>query len=300
MGNLKRCALITCENLDGYITDEHFLEEALLKNGWDFRWVPWKNDVQWSEFACAVVRTPWDYTQNRECFFKQMKKVEESSCELLNSFRLMEWNSNKKYLQDLKDQGISTIPTSWVDDICHVDFKTYFGFFQTNRIVLKPRVSAGAANTYLLHLAEPDKWPRHTDLAGKGPWMIQPFMNQVTEEGEYSVVFIEGQLSHGILKKPKQGDYRSQEEFSSRIRKLELDKDSLAFCHEVLKRLPETPLYARVDFINSESRYPHLIELELIEPSLYFRYNDQSAEKLVKALDARMQFCRQGGTKASF
>ena len=281
---MKKCALVTCKNLDGFITDESYLEEALKSDGWDIQWVQWENsEVNWNEFDCAIIRTTWNYTEDLSLFLKNIKKIEDSSCRLFNDFSIINWNSDKKYLRDLEEQGVSIVPTMW--EVYNESFEILkvFETLNVNKIVIKPRVSAGAKNTFLL-----SKDQVNSDLLKPLlglEVMIQPYLESVAKEGEFSVFYFNKKLSHAILKKPKQGDFRSQEEFGSDIRLIDLSSEQLQFCENVLSKIEGDHLFARVDFINDQSQKPNLIELELIEPGLYFRYKNKSAETMVKALN---------------
>ena len=283
---MKRCALLTCEDLSGYVTDEHHFEQALEEAGWHYEWVEWKRDgVDWSEYDCAIVRTTWDYTRELQLFLEKMQIIEDSNCPLYNDYSLIKWNSDKGYLKDLSEQGVQVIPTLWETYQNITQITLAFQKLEVDQLVIKPRVSAGAKDTFLVS---------HSDLSKSGDFlkvllgreiMIQPFLKQVAEEGEYSAFYFNGELSHVILKKPKHGDFRSQEEFGSNIKLIEPSGVQKGFCQSVLGKLSKPYLFARVDFINDKNSQANLIELELIEPSLYFRYKEDAAAKLVQALE---------------
>lgn len=279
---MKKIALITCEDLTGFVTDEHHLETALKKREIAFDWIPWRQKTNWDEYGAAIVRTPWDYAKCPQEFLSQMKMIADSSCRLLNSFEILKWNADKTYLRDLAEKGVRIIPTLWSTLESFDQVKGFFEALESPQIVIKPQIGAGGVNTFLLGQDEPLDASVNELL--NCPIMVQPFMKQVQKEGEYSAHYFNKKFSHCILKTPKQGEFKSQEEYGSQINVVDLTEGQKNFCKTVLDKICEPWLFARVDFINSEDGHPCLIELELIEPSLYFRYKEGSAEFLVDQL----------------
>lgn len=283
---MKKCALLTCDDLTGFVTDEHFLEKALTAAGWSFEWVSWSQaSVHWDEFDCAIVRTTWDYIENKDLFLESLEQIEKSTCQLFNPFNLIQWNSSKKYLFELQNQGVATIPTQWIKYQGVELLIESFQKFSTDKIIIKPLLGAGATNTFLLNRKSFESRKVELDVLQNQEVMVQPFMERVAAQGEFSVHYFSGELSHGILKKPKVGDFRSQEEFGSHIELIELTEAQKVFCKQVLSKIRGDWLFARVDFIYDELDRETLIELELIEPSLYFRYKEGSAKLLVEKLE---------------
>ncbi len=283
---MRNCALLTCESLVGNILDEDRLEQALEKQGWSYQWIPWKTEnVNWNQFDAALIRTTWDYFADRDFFLSQLKKIEDSTCRLFNPYPLVEWNSDKSYLTDLSSKNIATIPTHWISGFEDKEIEMCFENWNCEKLVVKPAVGAGAKNTFKITPEFKSKTPIHQCYAPDEVLMVQPFMEKILLEGEHSAHFFGGEFSHMVLKTPKENDFRSQEEFGSYVRKLEISSGDLRFCQKVLDTLDSQWLYARVDFINDSEGSPTLIELELIEPSLYFRYDEESASRLVTALN---------------
>lgn len=285
MGKQIKCALLTCDDLDGSILDEHFLEQALHDKGYSFQWVQWKDtSVDWDSFDVALIRTTWDYSDYRSQFMEVLEKIEASSCQLLNPLSIVKWNIEKTYLQSLQKQGVAVIPTQWFVWNQRQQIEQEIQALGGDHFVLKPQLSAGAKNTFLFKKEELKTLDQTFEVLENEKVMLQPFMEAVASEGEYSAHFFKNEFSHCVLKTPKDKDFRSQEEFGSFVRAVSLDSQQLQFCKEVLSHIQQPWLYARVDFINGSDKKPNLIELELIEPSLYFRYDEQSAHRLVEAL----------------
>ena len=282
---MKRCALLTCENLEDYVADETHLEMALKEADWQYEWVQWKDTaVDWNSYDCAIVRTTWDYTKDVKLFLENLKKIDQSSCQLFNDYSLILWNSDKIYLKELSELDLPVIPTLWKVYTGISQVKEAFATLEVEKLVIKPRISAGAINTFLISKEDLASYQEELKVLVGEDIMIQPFLKQVKEEGEYSAHFFNGSLSHVVLKKPKSGDFRSQEEFGSDVKLVELSEEQFSFCQLVLSKIKKPWLFARVDFIKNQNGEASLIELELIEPALYFRYKEGSAAKLVEEL----------------
>ncbi len=286
---MKRCALLTCEDLENNILDEDRLERALEAKKWQYEWIPWTRDgVDWDSFDCALVRTTWDYTTNTPLFLQKLQFVAQSGCRLFNSYDTICRNTQKTYLKTFQDQGLPIIPTLWlhVEDLQKLQESV--NSLAVRKVVLKPQVGAGAKNTFLVETDNDQQWKQAFAALVDQAIMVQPFMEQVVKQGEFSAHFFNKQLSHVVLKTPKANDFRSQEEFGSWVRKVDLTSSQLAFCEKILNQIAEPTLFARVDFICNEEGKPLLNELELIEPSLYFRYDESAAPKMVEALEKMM------------
>lgn len=279
-----KVALLTCKSLENFVTDETYLEKAIKDKGWSYDWIVWSEPVSdWNQYDVAIIRTTWDYYKEKEKFLQTLEQIEKSSCQLFNPFELVKWNSDKTYLMDLERWGVSTVPTEWVSEIDKDVLKNIFSKFAVDKIVVKPVVSAGAYKTYLISREDESSWEAVIEDLNGERLMIQPFLTSVAEEGEYSLHFFNNKLSHGILKKPKSGDFRSQEEFGSFIQRIDVEKPMLEVAEKVLESIKKTTLYARVDLIRGSNGF-FLIELELIEPSLYFRYYEPSPNLMLEAL----------------
>ncbi len=287
---MKRCALLTCDDLENHILDEEYLENALKASGWEFQWVSWnKEDIPWDEFRCAIIRTTWDYTEDTPRFLSQLEKISQSQCRLFNEYSTIVWNTQKTYLKKFASAGVSVIPTLWKNWNELERLQEELRSFNSQKVVIKPQVGASAKNTFSLSLKDEKAWEEAFSHLQNEEIMAQPFMEKVITEGEFSAHFFVGEFSHMVLKTPKANDFRSQEEFGSHVRKVEIKADQLNFCNDVLRQIPETTLYARVDFINDGEGVPFLNELELVEPSLYFRYDQEAATRMVAGLEKLME-----------
>jgi glutathione synthase/RimK-type ligase-like ATP-grasp enzyme len=245
-------------------------------------------DIDWSQYDAVIVRSTWDYQEHADAFIDKLIEITKHDTVLINPLSLMQWNISKRYLQILQTQGITIIPSVFFDSVAISDIYAQFAYFDTQEIIIKPLISANSDNTFRLD---------HTNLMAQAgpvsnifsttPCVIQPFLDSVINEGEYSLFYFNGEYSHTIRKVPKSGDFRVQEEHGGELITVIPDERQLSTAAKVLAALPEKSLYARVDLIRNPRAQKddiwQLMEVELIEPSLYFNMDEASPERFVQA-----------------
>ena len=151
-------------------------------------------------------------------------------------------------------------------------------------MVVKPTLSANADDTFKLSVSNwHEQQQALSDTFNQRDFMIQPFLNSVVEEGEYSLFYFGGKYSHAIKKVPQKGDFRVQEEHGGSLHPVAVDEEQLDIAQKALSAMPCEALYARVDLVRQGSGWA-IMELELIEPSLYFNLDEQSPQRFVDAL----------------
>ncbi|MEO0557080.1 MAG: hypothetical protein AAF170_02735 [Bacteroidota bacterium] len=277
------------------LDDFHVYDELAIPHlnalGWSVEAVSWRTDVDWSQYEVVVIRSPWDYQDEPEAFMDALERI-DSATRLENGLAVVQWNFDKTYLRDLADRGVPIVPTGWLDRLSPHVVSELFDAFGAEEIVIKPTVSANADGTFRLHRDDTDRQLEAVDeLAGRAV-MVQPFVPSVVEEGEYSVFAFNGEISHTILKVPASGDFRVQEEHGGEVLSVEpeaslLEATDLALA-AVTEVAGETLLYARADLVRWEEGWA-VMEMELIEPSLYFAHGEGSAAHFARALNARMR-----------
>ena len=286
---MKNCAILSMDCLDEFEVYDYLIDEPLLAKGWKTHLVPWqKPGVNWDDYDAVIIRTPWDYQDHAEAFLTVLMAIDNSSAHLENSLATVRWNIDKQYLKELEFKGASIVPTLWQETFSPSQLSAYFTAFNVEQIVLKPRISANADNTFWL---TKDNYQNEIAELEKAfiqrPFMVQPFMEHIVSEGEYSLFYFNGQYSHTILKTPKKDDFRVQEEHGGLLASVEPEPELCAQASKVLSALNEIPLYARLDFVRDKESFL-LMEAELIEPSLYFNMDENSAEKFADAFEKRM------------
>jgi len=281
---MKRCAFLSMDSLEDFFSYDTMLFEPLKKVGWLAEEVSWrKTDVDWNVYDVVVIRTTWDYQDDVEGFMACLQRIEASSAQLQNSLKIVEWNISKNYLKDLQNQGINIVPTLWFDSFSLNDVQAGFTYFDSPQLVIKPLVSANADHTYRL---TPENLVQQADqlkaIFVNREFMLQPFLTGIVEEGEYSLFYFAGHYSHSILKQPESGDFRVQEEHGGQLKSIQPCEEMLTAARHCLAALPEDVLYARIDLVRYKNEFA-VIEIELIEPSLYFNMDANSPQRFVDA-----------------
>ena len=245
---------------------EHDLIMSRLREGFEVHNasivpVAWDGCVDWSTFDAALIGTAWDYWDKFGLFLETLDTVQKS-IPLFNSAEIVRWNARKTYLRDLDKRGAALIPTIWLDNPNDLRGSDIFNALDCDTLVLKRQVGGGAVGQYRVRRDEPLPSLEH-------PMMAQPFLSTIEREGELSFIFIDGELSHALLKRAAAGDYRIQSLYGGTETAIAPTAADVSAAKSVLETLDETPLYARVDMLRNESGDLLLMELELIEPYLY-------------------------------
>lgn len=288
---MKQCAFLTMANMEAFECYDHLLYEPLANLGWNVTPIPWRdNSVNWADFEVIIIRSPWDYQQDPDLFMNVLKKIDASPALLENSLDIIQWNIDKTYLRDIQKKGIPIVPTLWHENLTSDDFPAFFDKLEHSEIIIKPVISANADDTFWLS-SEVDRTQKQKlqTIFTDRPLMVQPFIQNVITEGEFSLFYFGGTYSHTILKTPKQGDFRVQEEHGGRLMSIEPEPELLSISNKTMEALPETPLYARVDFVRNEEGHFNLMELELIEPSLYFNMDSDSPKRFATQFNQWMK-----------
>jgi len=277
------------DDFGDFVTDFDLSFAPMAKLGWEAEMVPWRSPVDWNDYDLVYICTPWDYQNDVAGFFEVLDRIEASSATLVNSLELVHWNLEKNYLRDLESRGAEIVPSIFCDAFDEQDIAGWFAAHGKDRIVVKPLV--GANSDHIIVLTDPVPLEVIDELRAtyaSRPFFVQPFMEHVLSEGEYSTFFFNGEYSHAILKKPEAGDFRSQEEFGADIRSVETPSALIDTAHDVVALVEPLPVYVRADFVRDASDRFLVMELELIEPSLYLRTDPGSAERFAAALTSSL------------
>jgi glutathione synthase/RimK-type ligase-like ATP-grasp enzyme len=284
-----KIAFLSCKDLEGFVVDDHLLRDAFLARNDVVQEVAWDQEIDWDQFDVVLIRTTWDYSAHLPAFLEVLEKIESSRAKLFNPLSMVRWNARKNYLQELQDAGIPTIPTLFHQGVTKGFLSHAFELFESETLVVKPVVGAGSSRTHVVTTnIETEELTRIQDEIGDDDVMVQPFIREITSKGEISLHFFGGEFSHAIRKTPKEGDFRVQEEFGGLIEFIQAPDETMSLAKKVLEQLDEVPLYARVDLVNDSKNWM-LIELELIEPALYFRMDPESPMRFLKAFDRFLQ-----------
>lgn len=281
---MRNCAFLTCKDLTGFVHDDNLLVGPLEKIGWNVQSVAWDSAPDWQQFDAVVIRTTWDYTERRHDFLQTLQTIESMNVKLFNPSSIARWNSDKNYLLDLELRDIPIVPTVIHRNLFNLDLHQFFEKWNCESIVVKPVVGANAKDTFWLDKAAVGERREALDQAfAKKSLMVQPFVESVKSEGEYSLHYFDGRFSHAILKTPKDGDFRVQEEHGGVVKPIQPSKSLLTAADRVMVTSGQGLLYARVDLVQSKPDDWQLMELELIEPALYLRTDPKAAGNFIEA-----------------
>ena len=293
-----KIALVTA--IAAFSLDEDLapLQQALHKAGVDAPVLAWDDSsVSWSRFDAALLRSPWDYTERLEEFLEWAARTSAQTC-LLNPLEVIRQNTDKHYLCDLAKQGISVVPSAFVEpgeDAASALAAFLAHFPDSSEFVVKPAVGAGSRDAQRYGRDQEASAVAHSQrlLAERRSVLLQPYFASVDRDGETALIFFDGVFSHAIRKGPLlQRDHGPTRALFApeRIMARTPGDDELALARAVLAVQVESPLaYSRVDLIRGADGLPCLLELELTEPSLFFPFSEGSADLFAATLVRRLQ-----------
>jgi len=247
--------------------------------------------VDWPALGLAILRSTWDYPGDRRAFLAWAESVPR----LANAVDVVAWNSDKRYLGDVAAAGIPVVPSEWSDPGEPVNLPT-------GEFVVKPSVGAGSRGVGRFgpdgHAAARSHAAALHD-AGRVV-MVQPYLADVDTSGETALIYFDGAFSHAVRKAPMLPEATVHDVgpdgtagivVPERITTHRADPDELRLGARVMAllrgRFGADLLYARVDVIPTPYG-PVVLELELIEPSLHFRYDQDAAARFAASVSRRL------------
>ena len=265
----------TCKQLPEPDPDQDALAAALAAGGFAAALCGWDDpDVDWDAPIPTVLRSTWNYPLAIDAFRAWIDRVSRAA-PLVNPPDIVHANLNKRYLIGLAARGVPVVPTTLVErgQTCELAAIT------ADSIVIKPEVGAASLGARRFAPGDPAAVAHLATLTGRGAALVQPYLASVEAYGERSLVWIDGDLSHAIRKTPRLTDDREHVEGA-----VEITADECAVAQAAIAPLADRILYARVDLARDGAGQPCVMELELIEPSLYFTHKPGSADRFVAAL----------------
>jgi glutathione synthase/RimK-type ligase-like ATP-grasp enzyme len=285
-----RVALVTNAAHPTLSADDQLLRDALAARGFLPVAARWDDAAEeWSAYDAVVIRSCWDYHHRAAEFGAWLVALERQRARVFNPLLTLRWNTRKTYLRDLAARGVPVVPTVWVARGDEVTLAGVLRQSQWDDAVVKPTVSASAFETWRTRRAAAERDEhRFAQLARERDLMIQPYMPTIEGEGELSLIYLGGRFSHAVRKRPRPGDFRVQHEFGGTSEPMNPDADLVAQGARIVAAAPTPCLYARVDGCVADGQLT-LMELELIEPSLFFGQDAGAADRFVEALREEMQ-----------
>ncbi len=260
--------------------------EALAAVGVDAATVVWNDPaVAWSSYDLVVANGAWDNIRHVAEFVSWTERLERAGVAVVNSPATLRWNLDKRYLRDLEAAGVPVVPTTWITSPGP-------GELGAGEVVVKPTISGGGHQTARYEAHEHEAARRHIDalVASGGAAMVQPYEPAVDDEGEIGLVFLGGEFSHAIHKGPmiRRGagpldhliDNQVIAPATASAAQVMLGHQALDAATAVVGR----PTYARVDTVTGGAGTPVLLELELLDPMLFFAVHPDRAPAFARVL----------------
>ena len=256
------------------------VEAAALRGaGADVEAVPWTDPGDLSRFDLVLPLVAWGYHLDYPRWLAFLDRAEREHLPLFNPPALLRWNSDKAYLAELGEKGISTVPTLAVESCCDADLEEARRRFGTQWLVIKPPVSASATGTH--RIGPNDDLPE--DRLRK-PMIVQPLIEEIARTGEFSFMLFDGEFSHSVVKRPKSGDFRVQPHFGGVTVPSPPPPGGIALAKQALSAAPARASYARVDIVPDDEGTLRIMELELIEPALFLDHAPDGGAAFVSAI----------------
>ena len=255
--------------------------------------VIWDGAVDWTQYDALLIRSCWDYHQKLERFELWLAQIIALKIPTFNTAETVQWNLRKRYLLDLERAGVHIVPTRVIEPQASAPrLKELIADLGGRDTVMKPEVSAGGNNTFLVRerqtVEETQASQRSFEqILQKGPVLLQPYLSDVIEKGERSFIFIYGNFSHCVLRHPPSGDFRAQPTLGGSVERVIPNLTEITFAGAALAAANYQPLYARVDVLK-QGKELFLSELELIEPRLFFAEEPLAAAALAAGLARRL------------
>lgn len=271
------------------LRDDALLQEGLAGLGLTSVRVDWADpEVDWSAFACAVFRTTWDYFDRIDAFRAWIDAV-EGVTRLFNGAPLVRWNLDKHYLGELEAKGVPVVPSRFLERGDETPLARLLDETGWEDAVIKPCVSGAARLTFRV---APDTAAsldaRLQEARAAEAFILQPFQASVPVSGEVTLVVVEGEVTHGVRKRARPGDFRVQDDHGGTVhphtpvpREAEIALRAMAAC-------PAQPLYGRVDLVEDIRGDLAVMEVEVIEPELWLRAHPPAAGALAKGIAWRL------------
>lgn len=260
---------------------------ALVAGGVEVDPIPWTAAGDLSGYDLVLPLVTWGYFERPGEWFAFLDRLERERLPVINPPALLRWNSDKKYLAELAEAGVPSVATLSVDALCTEHLEAARSRFGTDRLIVKPPVSGGAFQTFLVG---PDEGVPPSVEAQ--PMIVQPFVEAIAD-GEYSLILFDGVPSHCVVKRPRDGDFRVQPHYGGVTRLCEVPDGAEPLARAALAAAPAHATYARVDIIRDDCGELAIMELELVEPALFLHLVPDSERRFAAAIRSAAERARE-------
>lgn len=279
-----RIALVTALHVDPHLTDDVFLSDALAERGQGFDWRAWDDpSVPWQDYDRVVLRSCWGYHLQASRFETWLERLDALGVRLMNPSSMVRANIHKRYLLELAAAGVAIPPLRLVPQGSAPPLTDLQRDLDGGGLILKPAISGLAWRTLRVEEAGiPAAQPAFTALLAEQDVLVQTFVPEVQSLGEYSLIFFAGRYSHAVLKTPEAGEFRCQPEYGGSVMAITPPAAVLETAEQALRFFGKPP-YGRVDLVISRGM-PMVMEVELIEPVLFFSQAPAATARMVDVL----------------
>ena len=284
-----RVCFVTCATWPAVSESDGFVARALERRGATVTPRAWNDaGARFDGFDAVVFRSNWDYHHAPDDFLAWLARWEAAGARFWNPPDLVRWNLSKRYLGDLERAGVPVVPTAYLDGDEPGALLALLSARGWATAVVKPMLSASAHGTVFVG-PEEARAVGETIAAGgiRRPVMVQPFVEEIRTQGEWSLVFIDGIFTHAALKRPSPGDFRVQPHFGGSSTAERPGAALIAAGRRALDALPFPPLYVRVDGVKTARGFV-VMEVEAHEPGLFFTLAPEAAETFAEAIIRRI------------
>ena len=286
-------ALVTSEALADLYEDDRLLVPALADLGIGSAPAVWSDaSIDWTSFDALVMRSPWDYFERVPEFRAWLDARIAEGVLLCNPREILEWNFDKRYLQDLARAGVPVVPTICIAARDRADIVALARARGWNDIVVKPTIAGGGFRILRFRLEEFDRYAADIakTLEDRGV-LVQPFLPEIQTGGELSLLFFDGVFSHAVCKRPKAGDYRVQFQFGGTNENAQVSEELVAQARICIEHAPAPTVYARVDGVVRDGSFL-LMELEIFEPLMFLERHPEAPARFARAIEKAIRLDR--------
>jgi glutathione synthase/RimK-type ligase-like ATP-grasp enzyme len=283
--HIPRLAVVTCSAYPELWREDRRLIPAFGRHGIRAEAAVWSNPAaRWTDYDAVLIRSCWDYYRDYPAFIGLLDTLDAAAIPVFNASDVIRWNTDKRYLLDLDAAGVEVLPTRVLESGSAEQLTSVAASEGWTHVVVKPTISANGHDTFGLPLpVDAAVGEALAPVLARGPVLVQPFAREIVDEGEYSLVFIDGVHSHSVLKRPRSGEFRVQFEYGGTVSRYEAPQWMIDQAARALAAAGRRTCYARVDGIVRGGRFV-LMELELTEPNLYFEFAPEAATRLAASV----------------
>ena len=278
-----KIGIVTCRAIPQLSQSERPLIPMFQKKNIKAEPLIWNDpSINWKAYDCLIFRSVWDYHTDSGAFKEWLQKLQDANIKTLNAVHIIMANQHKFYLRDLEEKGVKIVPTLFIDKTDGLSLSAIKGQ-GWQKAVIKPAVSASAYMTEAFILEDVEEIEeKYKEVASKRDLLVQKFMPEVNDFGELSILFFNRSYSHTVLKTAKSDDFRVQSEYGGQTKTFTPNANIIETAQSILSQFPGDMLYARVDGIIRNNAFV-LMEIELIEPHLFFEFCEKTKERFVDA-----------------